>query len=229
MKPIAQTVALLVLSVSMAVGAAAAERPVWPVKVSDNGRYFVDQKGAPVFWLGTTQWQLFREYTVEDARTIMEKTADKGFVFAQVMLMGVGDGTKPNVYGEKPWIDDNPLTPNEAYFQNVDAVLRIAGETGVNISTTLYHQRYRKYITVDNARAWAKWLAQRYKDAPNIVWSMTPEAKQEFVPVLRELTAGLHEGDGGAHLITFKPDPAPYSSSFIHDENWLDFDSMQTW
>ena len=229
MKPIAQTVALLVLSVSMAVGAAAAERPVWPVKVSDNGRYFVDQKDAPVFWLGTTQWQLFREYTVEDARTIMEKTADKGFVFAQVMLMGVGDGTKPNVYGEKPWIDDNPLTPNEAYFQNVDAVLRIAGETGVNISTTLYHQRYRKYITVDNARAWAKWLAQRYKDAPNIVWSMTPEAKQEFVPVLRELTAGLHEGDGGAHLITFKPDPAPYSSSFIHDENWLDFDSMQTW
>ena len=229
MKPIAQTVALLALSVSMAVGAAAAERPVWPVKVSDNGRYFVDQKGAPVFWLGTTQWQLFREYTVKDARTIMEKTADKGFVFAQVMLMGVGDGTKPNVYGEKPWIDDNPLTPNEAYFQNVDAVLRIAGETGVNISTTLYHQRYRKYITVDNARAWAKWLAQRYKDAPNIVWSMTPEAKQEFVPVLRELTAGLHEGDGGAHLITFKPDPAPYSSSFIHDENWLDFDSMQTW
>ena len=58
---------------------------------------------------------------------------------------------------------------------------------------------------------------------------MTPEAKPEFVPVLRELAAGLREGDGGSHLITFKPDPAPYSSSFIHDESWLDFDSMQTW
>jgi hypothetical protein len=33
----------------------------------------------------------------------------------------------------------------------------------------------------------------------------------------------------GYHLITFKPDPAPYSSSFIHEESWLDFDSMQTW
>ncbi len=229
MRPIVQAVALWVLILSMAGSLAAGERPVWPVKVSDNSRYFVDQKGVPVFWLGTTQWQLFREYTVEEARTILEKTADKGFVFAQVMLMGVGDGTKPNVYGEKPWIDDNPLTPNEAYFRNVDAVLKIAGETGVNISMTLYHQRYRKCITVDNARAWAKWLAQRYKGVPNIVWSMTPEAKQEFVPVLRELTAGLHEGDGGAHLITFKPDPAPYSSSFIHNEDWLDFDSMQTW
>jgi hypothetical protein len=58
---------------------------------------------------------------------------------------------------------------------------------------------------------------------------MTPEARQEFVPVLRELAAGLHAGDEGRHLVTFKPDPAPYSSSFIHAEPWLDFDSMQTW
>ena len=143
--------------------------------------------------------------------------------------MGVGDGTKPNIHGEKPWIDDNPLTPNEAYFKNVDAVMRIAQEKNFNISMTLYHQRYRKAITLENARAWAKWLASRYKDVPTIVWSMTPEAKPEFVPILRELAAGLHEGDGGAHLITFKPDPAPYSSSFIHAEPWLDFNSMQTW
>jgi hypothetical protein len=99
----------------------------------------------------------------------------------------------------------------------------------VVISLTLYHQRWRKLITVDNARGWAKWLAQRYRDVPTIVWSMTPEAKPEFLPVLRELAAGLREGDGGSHLITFKPDPAPYSSSFAHDEVWLDFDSMQTW
>jgi hypothetical protein len=145
------------------------------------------------------------------------------------MLMGVGDGTKPNIHGQKPWINDNPLTPNEAYFKNVDAILQIARENSVIISVTLYHQRYRKCITVDNARAWAKWLAQRYKDVSNIVWSMTPEAKQEFVPVLRELAAGLREGDGSRHLITFKPDPAPFTSSFIHEETWLDFNSMQTW
>ena len=207
----------------------AAEPAALPVKVSPNHRYFVDQKGNPVFWLGTTQWQLFRGYTLEDAKTIVEKTAGHGFAFAQVMLMGVGDGTTPNVYGQKAWINNNPLTPNEAYFKNVDAVLRAAADNNLTISMTLYHQRYRKFITVENARAWAKWLAARYKDVPNIVWSMTPEARPEFVPVLRELAAGLREGDGGRHLITFKPDPAPFSSSFIHGEPWLDFDSMQTW
>jgi len=213
----------------LAAGSIEAGEPVFPIKVSPNGRYIVDQRGDPVFWLGTTQWQLFREYTLDEANLILDKSKDKGFVFVQAMLMGVGDGTKTNVYGHKPWIDNNPLTPNEPYFQNVDAVIEAARERNLIISMTMYHQRYRKFITLDNARAWAKWLAQRYNAMPNIVWSMTPEAKPEFIPVLRELAAGLREGDGGAHLITFKPDPAPYSSSFIHDEPWLDFNSMQTW
>jgi len=229
MKSTVKRFGLSALTLFIFAAGAPAEQPAYPVKVSENGRYFVDQNGRPVFWLGITQWQIFREYTLEDARTILENAESKGFAFVQAMLMGVGDGTKPNVYREKPWINNDPLTPNEAYFKNVDSVIQIARDNNVIFSVTLYHQRYRKYITVENARAWAKWLAQRYKNMPNIVWSMTPEAKQEFVPVLRELAAGLHEGDGGLHLITFKPDPAPYSSSFIHDENWLDFNGMQTW
>src|SRR5690349_18239167 len=156
---------------------------MYPIKVSENRRYFTDQEGHPVFWLGTTQWQLFREYTLEEARTILESCKARGFVFAQVMLMGVGDGTKPNIHGEKPWIEDNPLTPNEAYFQNVDANLQIAGENDVSISMTVYHQRYRNCITVANARAWAQWVAQRYRDVSHIVWSMTPEANEGFVPI----------------------------------------------
>jgi len=229
MKITIKRVILLVQLFLIVAVSAAAEQPVFPIKVSENRRYFIDQNNNPVFWLGTTQWQIFREYTLDEVRTTLEKVKGNGFVFVQAMLMGVGDGTLPNVYGEKPWINNDPLTPNEAYFKNVDSVIRIARDNNLVFSVTLYHQRYRKYITLKNARAWAKWLAQRYKDVPNIVWSMTPKAKQEFIPVLRELAAGLHEGDGGYHLITFKPDPAPYSSSFIHNEDWLDFNSMQTW
>jgi hypothetical protein len=56
---------------------------------------------------------------------------------------------------------------------------------------TLFDQRYRKYITIENAPAWACWVAQRYKTVPTIVWSMTPEAKSEFVPILRELARSI--------------------------------------
>jgi hypothetical protein len=156
MKTIIKGFGLSALTLLIFAASASAEQPVYPVKVSENARYFVDQNGSPVFWLGITQWQIFREYTLEDARTILENAKSKGFAFVQAMLMGVGDGTKPNVYGEKPWINNDPLTPNEAYFKNVDSVIQIARQNDVIFSVTLYHQRYRKYITVENARAWAK-------------------------------------------------------------------------
>lgn len=203
--------------------------PTLPIKVSANGRYFVDQKGNPFFWIGATQWQLFREYSLDEAKFILEQSHKNGFTVLQVMLMGVGDGTVPNVAGQKPWINDDPLTPNEAYFANVDRVVQAAHDNNILISMTVYHQKYRNAITVEKARPWAKWVAQRYKDTPNIVWSMTPRAAADFVPTIREIAAGLRAGDGGRHLITFKPDPSPYSSSFLHSESWLDFDSMQTW
>ena len=131
-----------------------------------------------MFWLGTTQWQLFRGYKLEDAKTILEKTAEpRALPSSRSCSWASATARRPTSTGEKPWIDDDPLTPNEAYFKNVDAVLRIARDNNLSISMTLYHQRYRKHITVENARPWAKWLAQRYKDAPNIVWSMTPEAQ----------------------------------------------------
>jgi len=196
-----------------------------PVKVSENGRYFVDQRGNPVFWLGTTQWPLFVGYSLDEARTIIEKTKAKGFAFVQAGLVA----DRSNVYGEWPFTEYNPLTPNEAYFKHVDSVIQIARENNVAISITLFHQKLNKYITVQNARGWAKWVARRYKNVPNIVWSTTPEARQKFVPILKELAAGLREGDGGRHLITSKPDPSPYSSSFVHGEKWLDFNSIQTW
>jgi hypothetical protein len=198
---------------------------VHPVKVSENGHYFVDQRGHPVFWLGTTQWYLFLGYNLEDAATILEKSRANGFAFIQAAIMG----GRPNVYGEWPFTELNPLTPNEAYFKHVDAVIQIARDNNVTISMTLFHQHFSEYITVQNARWWGKWIAERYQDIPNIVWSMTPKATPEFLSILRELAAGLREGDRGRHLITFKPDPAPYSSSFIHGEEWLDFNSIQTW
>ena len=202
---------------------------MYPSRISPNFRYFMDVAGKPVFWLGTTQWQLFRDYSLEDARLILQRSAANGFNVAQVMLLGVGEGVDANIHGEKPCHSDDPRKPNEGYFCNVDAVMEIARECGVAISMTIYHQRYRKRITLENARAWARWLAERYPKFPNLIWSSTPEAKPEFVPILRELAAGLKEGDPARHMVTFKPDPSPYSSSFIHAEPWLDFNTMQTW
>ena len=211
-------------------------KPISPIQVSPNGRHFVDRAGSPVFWLGDTQWELFRCFTADDALRVLKDRRAKGVNVILIMLTGVDPGSasaktppaRANLAGEKPWIDDDPLRPNEKYFQHVDSVIRFGQETGQTFVVGVYHQRQVEVVTLPKARAWARWVAERYRDVPNLIWSMYPKATDEFVPVCRELAAGLQEGDGGAHLISVHPDPSVASSSFIHDEAWLAFNMIQT-
>jgi WD40 repeat protein len=205
---------------------------VGPVRVSQDGRYFVDQDGAPFFWLGDTQWELFQAFSLPDAASVLDDRKSKGFSVLQVMLLGVGGGTKPNFEGEKPFVHDDPLTPNERYFAHVERVLDTANQKGLVCVIGIYHKSndYARLITTAKARAWARWVAQRYKSFPNVLWSMYPEAKEVFTPIVRELAAGLREGDGTRRLITVHPDPSPASSSQPwHKEDWLAFNTIQTW
>ncbi len=230
MKSTISRMVLVVLLLQVSARALAKE-PVFPVKISENKRYFVDQNDEPVFWMGTTHWNLFFKCNLEDATTTLEMIKEKGFSFVQVMILGApNDGTKPDIFGQKPWRNhDDPLVPNEDYFKRVDDIIEAARQNNVIISLTVFHQRWRKYITEENGRQYGRLIGARYKDMPNIVWSMTPAATEAFVPVLREIAAGLREGDEGRHLITFKPDPSPASSSYVHNEPWLSFNSMQVW
>ena len=203
-----------------------------PLRVSASGRYFTDQSGSPFFWLGDTQWELCRSLSLEDARTVLEDRRGKGFSVLQVMLTGVGDGTEPNVAGHTPWVGDDPSTPDERYFEQVDAVLEVVRKSGLVVVLGVYHQLQESRIAAANARAYARRIADRYREAPHLVWSMYPRAEAGSVPVVRELAAGLQEGDGGRHLITVHPDPSPASSSFLPRSEvgeWLAFHSIQTW
>src|SRR5262245_56048623 len=89
-----------------------------PIRVSENGRHFVDAQGAPFYFLADTQWELFRRYSLSEAKLILENRKAKGFSVVMVMLTGVGDGRGPNLDGQRPWLNDNPATPNPAYFTN---------------------------------------------------------------------------------------------------------------
>jgi len=202
---------------------------VGPIGVSENGRYFVDQNGEPFFWLGDTQWQLFRDFTLEEAEIILEDRKNKGFTAIHIMITGVGNGSIANVAGDIPWVDNDPATPNEAYFKHVDSVMELGRQKGLILVPGVFHQLQRSVITMANALSYATWIAERYRDLPNIVWSMYPRAEQEYVPVLRELAAGLQDGDNGVHLISVHPDPAPTSSSFIHSESWMACNMVQPW
>ena len=78
----------------------------------------------------------------------------------------------------------------------------------------------------DNARVYGRWLGQRYKDKPNIVWVLSgdrPLITSRHFGVINSMAEGLAEGDEGRHIKTFHPVGGHSSSYHVHEEEWLDF------
>jgi hypothetical protein len=210
-----------------------------PIRVSDDGRYFVDRDGHPFFWLGDTAWPLFAQYSRDQAEAYLVNRSRKGFTVIQgVLAWGLGSGFEhkvplANANGDKPWLNDNPATPNDAYFRHVDRLVESANRKGLILAmlpTWGYYVNDAKVVTATNARAYGRWLGERYKDAPNIVWvNGGDRVATGFEEVYRELARGLREGDGGRHLITYHPCGWRSSSQYFHDDDWLDFNMIETW
>lgn len=210
-----------------------------PIRVSQDGRYFVDADGEPFFWLGDTAWPLFAEYSLADARRYLQKRAELGYTVIQgVLAWGGGTGFEtaspgPNANGHRPWLDGDPAHPNQAYFANVDKIVTMAGEYGLVLGmlpTWGYYVNDVQTLTVENAAAYGRWLGQRYRDIPNIAWILGGDRiPTGFEKVTRELATGLRRGDGGAHLVTYHPCGWRSSAQFFHAEEWLDFNMIETW
>jgi hypothetical protein len=229
--------ALAAASLSIATTAAAEVRG--PIRVGKDGRHFVDQKGAPFFWLGDTAWPLFAQYSKTQAEAYLQNRSEKGFTVIQgVLAWGLGSGMEQktpmaNALGQKPWLNDEPSTPNPAYFEHVDQLVQFANQKGLVLAmlpTWGFYVKESPVVNMKNARAYGRWLGARYKSAPNVVWvnggDRTPTG---FEDVFRELARGLREGDGGAHLITYHPCGWRSSAQFFHAEDWLDFNMIETW
>lgn len=46
-----------------------------PIRVSQDGHYFTDNREKSFLWLGDTAWPLFAEYTPEQARRYLQSRA----------------------------------------------------------------------------------------------------------------------------------------------------------
>src|SRR5438874_3877406 len=105
------------------------------LKVSANGRYFVDQNGKPFFYLGDTCWLLFQRPNREEVDEYLKDRAAKGFTVIQAyVLRGLGkqhpDGNS-SLLDATPLIDRDPTRPNEEFFKHVDYVINRANELGL--------------------------------------------------------------------------------------------------
>ena len=69
----------ILLTLTLPLGCArVSAAPAFPLKVSDNKRYLVDQQGRPFFVMGDTPW-FIQKQKIEDVRMLMDDRIAKGF------------------------------------------------------------------------------------------------------------------------------------------------------
>jgi hypothetical protein len=148
--------------------------PSYPIRVSDNGRHFVQSDGRPFFFHADTAWKLFWEFTRSEAEVYLDNRKQKGFTAIQVQLLPHRD-YQANRYGDTPFLVRGDMTtPNPAYFAHVDWVVDKAMEKGLGLLiapawASSWEQDWHRHLNSDNARSYAAYLADRYKGYKNII------------------------------------------------------------
>jgi hypothetical protein len=85
-------------------------------------------------------------------------------------------------------------------------------------------------FTPENAETYGRFVGDRYKDKP-IIWMLggdRPVESDKQLAIWRAMAKGLRDGDGGRHLITYHTMGGHSSSESLHDEPWLDFNTLQS-
>ena len=214
--------------------------------VSANKRYLVHQDGTPFFWLGDTAWELFHRLNREEADQYLKKRAEQGFTVVQAVALAEFDGLKePNPYGETPLLNNDPTTPNEAYFKHVDYIVDKAAQYGMVIAflptwgDKLFKNTWGQgpeIFNPANARSYGRYVGNRYKNRENIVWILggdrNPREGSQDVVVWRAMADGIQEAVGGADkaLISYHPQPNGREGGalqWFEQERWLDFNIHQ--
>ncbi|HLV36881.1 MAG TPA: glycoside hydrolase family 140 protein [Spirillospora sp.] len=210
--------------------------------VSANRRFLVTASGQPFFWLGDTAWELFHRCDRDEAEHYLENRRQKGFNVVQAVILAELDGLRdPNPYGDLPLIDGDPTRPNEAYFQHVDYVIDLAAQKDIYIGllptwgdkVNLQGGRGPVIFNPQNAFAYGRYLAERYRDRENIIWINGGDRHEvtdgvDYAPVFRALAAGILSGYDLPPLIGYHPRGPGTSSTHFHDDNWLSFNMWQT-
>jgi hypothetical protein len=207
------------------------------LKVSPNGRYFIDQDGKPFFYLGDTAWLLFQRFDRKEVDEYLKDRASKGFTVIQAyVLRGLGarhpDGAT-SLVGATPLIDRDPTKPNEAFFKNVDHVVNRANEHGLVMGLVVakswhVNKHPERVFDVKNAYTFGKFLGQRYKNNA-ILWYVGGDSKPgSDLKVWVAMARGLKDGSGGSQMVSYHGSGGTSSSTWFHKDDWLDFNSIQS-
>ena len=237
--------AILLFSLAMAFSGFRLEgqshNVVYPLKVSANGRYLVDQNNAPFLIVGDTPQGLMSHLSEAQADYYFADRQAHGFNTAgwiDVACAGhdyptntsgaTVDGIRPFtgfVSGGTDYTHYDLTKPNEAYFTRLDHIITLAAKHGIlafidPIETIGWLETLRNNGPAA-AFTYGKYLGKRYKGFANVAWlngndfNTWKDARDDAL--VQAVAKGIKAEDRG-HLQSAELN-VPTSSSF-DDPTW---------
>lgn len=208
------------------------------LQVHPQKQFLMWEDGTPYYPVADTAWTLPQQLAEEDVIFYADRRQQQGFNTVLLCAFSELDGVRsPNRYGHLPFVDEDPLRPVEAYWQQLDRFLAILWERGfvVGLLPTWgdkFSPLFGKgpaIFTPENAYAYGRWLGQRYRDKDRLFWVLggdRPLENDTHRQIVLSMGKGLREVS--SNLITFHQPGARSSVDFLPDEALLDFHSIQS-
>jgi hypothetical protein len=158
------------------------------VRLSADGKYLINGRGAPWFINGDAAWSLVAALSREDATFYLEDRGRRGFNLVMVNLLEHKFAPRPpyNYYGARPFDGAAFQEPNEAYFAHAEWVIRSAEANGLVVLLAPLYLGYACQnegwcvevlaSTPGRLAEYGRYLGGRFRERPNIIWLIGGDA-----------------------------------------------------
>jgi len=217
--------------------------PEFPIKVSDNHRYFVDQHGNPFFWLGDTGWLLLSKLKQDQVNAYLDDRASKGFNVIQVMV--IHDLSETTVDGRSALLNKDLSKPDTAtttsqatgssasslnYWQGLDSLVAKAGRRHILVALVPVWGSVVKSGKVSKKQAteYARFLASRYHSSDNVIWLNGGDIPGSDSTDIWQAIGETIKSMNPNQLMSFHPRGRTPSSRWFQTASWMDFNCFQS-
>lgn len=214
---------------------AAPKRP-WnhgKLTISENSRFICHTDSTPFFWLGDTGWLLPERLDRDEAAFYLKRAAGAGYNVVQVQVI---NGIPAfNAYGQMSMPDGFDFSKINrpgvyGYWDHLDHIIDLAAANNIYIGMVAIWGGMVKagMMNEEQARGYGRFLADRYKDRPNIIWIMGGDIQGDIHPEVWDALASTIKSIDSNHLMTFHPRGRHTSAQWFADRDWLDFHMFQS-
>lgn len=203
------------------------------LKISDNQRFIQHENGTPFFWLGETGWLLPERTDRAEAAYYLEKVREAGYNVVQVQVI---DGVPSyNHYGQMSNTDGWDFSNIDkkgvyGYWDHLDYIIKKAESEGIYIGMVCIWGGLVKdgKLSEEDAVKYGTFLANRYKDAPNIIWFMGGDIQGDIKTEVWNTLAHTIKSIDKNHLMTYHPRGRYTSAKWFSKADWMDFHTFQS-